>query len=216
MVDRNEISAIAPSSLPNLRDPQSVRRALVDRLSLSEGISIVAKMLRGYPNAASAGDSYIGALAEILCSYPKCIAVLAGDLVKGVPRETKFLPTPADVIGWCERESATLRRFDDIHTREEALASERKSRTEETARLEAERAQRPSLDDLKAKYGPNWGLTTLDQATSTAKAAHLSLVEQANQREFERECAEAGVDPRGRISPSLAKIMRQPHETGGW
>src|SRR5262245_44992416 len=102
--------AIPRSTLPNRRDPQSVRAALSDRLLLSEALEVVGVMLRGYANGGSeAGGSYQGALAETLTRYARCIAVYAGDVTKGVPATTRFLPTPADVIAWAERETEELR-----------------------------------------------------------------------------------------------------------
>lgn len=105
---------IARSALPTVpqnslskRESTSVKRALSDRLFLSEALDAVSKMLSGYPNRPS-GDSYIGAMAALLMRYPRSVALRCADPFNGVARETKFLPTPADVIGWCERATAPM------------------------------------------------------------------------------------------------------------
>jgi len=128
---------------------------------------------------------------------------------KGVMRETRFLPTVADLVAWCERETAFLRRIVDRDDREMALQREREAQRQEHEAQAAERAQRPLLEELKAKYGPNWGLTTVDDAAARGKAAHLAQVSEANRREFARECAEAGIDPNSVASPSLLKLLRE-------
>lgn len=176
---------------------------------MSEAIKVVGQMLRGYANGgAQASNSYIGALAEVLAHYPRCIAAHAGDLVKGVPRETRFLPTPADVIAWCERESADLRGIVERDDRERHIIGEMKRTEEEAAKLEADRKTRPTLKQMQEKYGPNWGLKT-DEAATAAKAAHMAALEHANRSTFQRECEAAGIDPAGGVSPSLTKLMNE-------
>ncbi len=165
--------ATSPSTLPNRLDPQSVRAALADRIPLSEAIGIVGKMLRGYANGgrdASAG--YIGALAEVLAQYPRCVASQAGDLVRGVPRDCKFLPTPADVIAWCERETEPLRGIVHKYDEQQGIIAEMRKRREEGEKAAAARKTRPTLEDLKAKYGPNWGIGAfVDSSDQVARSA---------------------------------------------
>lgn len=194
MDDQTKASAIVPSGLPNLRDPQSVRVALTDRLSLSEAISVVGQMLRGYPNGQQVPDSYIGALAEVLAQYPRCVASYAGDFVRGVPRETRFLPTPADLIVWLEREVAHLRQIVQRDDEHQALIRQQQARAEQAEKAEAARAARPTYDDLKAKYGPNWGIgQPTDEAATHAKAQLAARMAAANRTMLLREYA--GAEP---------------------
>lgn len=180
-------------TLPNRRDPQSVRAALSDRLLLSEAIGIVSQMLRGYANGGQqASDSYIGALAEVLCTYPRCVAARAGDLVHGVPRETKFLPTPADVIAWCERESAELRGVvarDDHFRNIQAGMIERERQEKQIA---ADREKRPTYDELKARHGENWGIGQREAVEDkAAREVSAQRMREANETMLLREYAGA-------------------------
>lgn len=60
-------------------------------------------MLSRYPNGgAQAGKSYIGSLAQTLCNYPRLVAIACADLMTGVTATCEFLPTPANIIAWCE------------------------------------------------------------------------------------------------------------------
>src|SRR6476646_2000605 len=107
-LQRNSIQPSSPSTLPMRRENSNVRRALADRLMLSEAIDAVGRMIRGYANSGQAGKSYIGAIAELLMHYPRSVALRCADPYRGVARETKFMPTPADVIGFCERTTAPM------------------------------------------------------------------------------------------------------------
>lgn len=168
-----------------------------ERLTGTEAIKIVGQMLRGYANGgAAAGKSYIGALAEVLGHYPRSVALRAGDLVRGVPRDTKFLPTPADVIAWCEREKAELQGIVDRDDHYSRLVRDAQKDLRETERHAEARKTRPTYDELKAKYGPNWGIgqgnAEADQAIAAASAERMR---RANETLLYREYAVAGIDP---------------------
>jgi hypothetical protein len=47
--------------------------------------------------------------------------------------------------------------------RDIAQAEARRREAEDAAKLAAARKTRPTLDDLRAKYGPNWGLKSLNR-----------------------------------------------------
>jgi len=63
-------------------------------------------------------------------------------------------------------------------------------------------------------------LAESDDAAPKASREHAAKhLDEANRRMFERECQVAGVDPKGRVSPSLRKLIEEQtgsvsHETG--
>lgn len=177
---------IARSDWPDLRKPQSVRAALSDRLTLSEAIRVVAEMLRGYPNGNTASDSYIGALAEVLGHYPRCVAARAGKVFNGVPSTTKFLPTPADIIAWCEREKADLQGIVDREDRDARIIEAVRALSTEAAQWDEKRKSRPTLAELKSMHGENWGIQQ-DRAEAIAQAKNLELGQRANAVLLRRE-----------------------------
>lgn len=130
---------------------------LAERMILSEAIEAATAIISGYPNGgANAGDSYIGALASTLMGYPRQVAMRCadyprrmGERLRGVASACKFLPTPADVIAWCEREVEPLY---ERSAREERVTQQLADR-QEYERREQDRSQRLSVDELKAKYG---------------------------------------------------------------
>lgn len=181
-------------------------------MSLSEAIEIVGKMLQGYPNGRDVPDSYIGALASVLAQYPRCVTTFAGDPHKGVPRETRFLPTPADVVAWCEREVADLRGIvarDDYHRsireKMQRLASEEKA-------LAEARKTRPTLQQMQEKHGPTWGIGVAEKQDLIVKAARDETMREANARAFAAECRAAGIDQASTISPTLTRLIEEQNE----
>jgi hypothetical protein len=208
MAAQSKALATSQVTLPNRRDPSSVRAALSEKPLASETISVVSAMLRGYANGgANASGSYIGALGEVLSHYPRMIALRAGDLLTGVPRDTKFLPTPADVIAWCERELQEWRTIVARDDHDKALRAEAQERAERESGLAKARALRPTLPQMQDQYGPNWGINEGDSIGAEAKEKQTALFERANRISFERECLAAGMSPDSAVSPELTKII---------
>jgi hypothetical protein len=187
----------------------SVRQALADRMTLSEALEHVHRLLQGFPNGgANAGDGYIGALAATLGDYPRMVATKCCSPVHGVARETKFLPTVADIVAFCERETTELRRPVDREDHDRKMREEFTRRAEDEKFWAADRAARPSLDEIRAKHGPNYGLKDDARTPEQLKLSRETL-ERANRMALERECAAAGMDPDRGVSPSLVKVLRE-------
>lgn len=83
-----------------------MQRALDDRMTISEAIEAVGRMVRGYPQTKD--KSYVGAMAEYFTYYPRSVVMACVDPINGVVATTKYLPTPADVIGFCEKKMAPM------------------------------------------------------------------------------------------------------------
>jgi hypothetical protein len=84
-----------------------VRRALDDRLTLSEALEATGRMIRGYPQKAP--ESYLGAIAETLMHYPKSVALACANPFGGVVRQSpEFMPSQSRVIQWCEKHCRSL------------------------------------------------------------------------------------------------------------
>jgi hypothetical protein len=156
-----------------------VRAALADRLTLSEALDLVGKLLQSWP-PREVGQGYIGALAAVLVTYPRQAAMRCCDPIKGVARETKFLPTVADLIAWLERETADMRKPVD---RDDAVTAQL-ARRREGEQWDAARLTRPTLDELRAKHGPHWGLRQVDDGGALAR--HLDAIRRGNERAWTR------------------------------
>jgi hypothetical protein len=141
--------------LPSRLESSSLQRVLDDRMTLSESIEATTRIIDAYPNGGrAAGEGYIGALAAMLASYPRCVALRCSDRVDGIVRVCKFLPTPADVVAWCEKATEPLR---DNREREMRVTRQLADRADHERRETEDRPHRLTVDELKAKYG-DWRL----------------------------------------------------------
>lgn len=203
-----KLLATSQTGLQTKHDSSSLRQALADRVGLSEAIELVGMLIRRYPNGGgNAGKDYIGGLANVLMHYPRSVVLRCHDPMEGVPRDVKFLPTPSDVIAWCERQTDQMRGPVEREDRDTRILREMRERREEGDRWDADRAQRPTLAELKQKHGENWGLG--EQQDDKRVAATKEQLQRANDTLRQRENAAAGMDPDSQVSAALVKVLRE-------
>jgi hypothetical protein len=182
---------------------------------MSDAVDVIGRLVDAFPNGRSqAGRSYIGALASLLVTYPKTIALQCADPIRGVARDTRFLPTVADLVAFCERELAAMRDIVEREDRAQELAKRQREAADAEKRLADARAVRPTYDELKAKYGPNWGIAPPTEDTAQARAKAAARLTEANRIMLMREYAAAGVElteaaPGIPISITLRRILAE-------
>lgn len=182
---------------------------MADRLLPSEAMDCASRLVKFYPNGGSgAGGGYLGGMAAALCEYPRQIATKCCHPVHGIARESKFLPTIAELIAWCEKQTDFMRAPVDAEDRKDFLRRQQMETEAEERRIAAARAERPNLDQLKAKFGPNWGLKSTE-VLPNKQTEHLI---RANTRLFARECDDAGFPADSGVSPSLEKLLKEQSE----
>lgn len=201
-------------------DVRSVRTALTDRLTLTEALEVVGEIIDCYPNGPKlAGKGYIGAMAEgVLCKYPAVIARGASDRLTGVVAESEFLPSVAKLVAWLNRKTEEMRRPVDIEDHHMRIQREMMERRIEEEQREDARKKRPSLEELRAKHGPNWGLKGISdieqQRINEVKERVARRQMEANTRMAEREWLARGEEPMYAtegmiISPELADVINE-------
>lgn len=192
-----------------------MRAALADRVTLSEAIEAVGLLVRRFPNGgANAGKDYIGGLAAVLAAYPRAVALRCHDPLTGVPRDVKFLPTPSDLIAWCERETEQMRKPVENEDRDARILREMRERAEDEIRLLGDRDSRPTYDELKAKHGENWGINQSTGDNKKSREFGLAQISQATAELRRRENIAAGIDPESPISAALLKAMAEKRHVG--
>ena len=92
-------------------------------------------------------------LGMVLEQYPDEVIVYVTDPRTGVQRKSKWPPTISEIVEACDGRVAELARIDRF---------ENFARIAGPALLEPPREKRLSKEELKAKYGPNWGLDPID------------------------------------------------------
>jgi hypothetical protein len=110
-----------------------------------------AKTLLSYFPPAGVVDQKIFAagLVELLSGYPQWVIEAVANVRSGLPAHHSFMPSIAEVRKFCE----DLRAAD----------YERRKRLDlQKLPPPVDRSNRPTLEELKAKYGPNWGIRSME------------------------------------------------------
>ncbi len=97
-------------------------------------------------------EGYKANLKAVLSQYPDDVIIHISDPRTGVQRGCKWPPTISEIVTACEVQMQHLAKLDRLR---------HWGKPEAVPRLEAPREERPSMEELKAKYGENWGLTSL-------------------------------------------------------
>lgn len=142
--------------------------ALRDRLARQEELTSYAaeraKLLLGCYRTGEANDpgTYVAAVTAILARYPEQVITIVTHPATGLPSKSGWLPTVKEVADACNE------AFEPIKQNEARL----KRVAEQLAMRERhERGEKPTLEELQAKYGKDWGLTPLEKPSRSQKAA---------------------------------------------
>jgi hypothetical protein len=162
-----------------------------------------ARLLFGQFRKGDANDpqTYTASITAVLSRYPADIMREVTDPRTGLASRLDWLPTVKEVHDACETIEQPRRH---AAQREIELRRQR----EDLAKFEEARKAAPSLEDLKAKHGPSWGLSVAESETPEAQQKRREALERANRVLFDRECAAAGVDPSKGVSPALIALVR--------
>lgn len=96
-------------------------------------------------------EGYKANLKAVLGQYPDDVIIHISDPRTGIQRAAKWPPTISEIVTACEvhmQHTAKLKR----------LANWGKAQAQERLMLEPPRENRPTAEELKAKYGENYGL----------------------------------------------------------
>lgn len=151
-------------------------------------------------------ETFTAGCLRLFTAYPREVVEHVVDPMTGLAGKEDWVPSLAKVKAALEARASQLARQRE---REDHRATTLADRARAAA---VARNRRPTLDELRAKYGPNWGLTGAGGATQEldvdARRRRMELTLDANRRQFVKECKRAGVSPDAFISPTLAQIIR--------
>src|SRR6266404_3433468 len=121
---------------------------------ISEYATERARLLLGCYRTGDANDpaTYVAAIAATLARYSEQIITDVTHPVTGLPSKKGWLPTVKEVFDACEELDEKVRH---------AIAREKRIKEQLALREEEDRLkeQRPTIEEMRAKYGENWGLT---------------------------------------------------------
>ncbi len=113
-----------------------------------------ARLLLGCYRTGDANDpeTYVAAVAATLAHFPDEVITQVTHPVTGMPSRMKWLPSVSEVRMACED---VMEPIEEARRREERIARQLADRE----RYEALRSKlRPTYNELKAKFGDNWGI----------------------------------------------------------
>jgi len=177
-------------------------------MTLDEARALLRQLLGSYPSAgATDPEVYVASLISLLTGYPLWAGQRA---IEKTIDTSKFLPTRADLKPLIE---------DEVRVHRYAAEWDRHAEAQIAAQAVPLIAgpppkPRPTYDELKEKYGPNWGLkgAEVDRA---AKQAQLAQIQRANQVIIDRAHSAAGTTraPPLSASPLLAARIAEQDAT---
>lgn len=115
-----------------------------------------ARLLLGCYRTGDANDpdTYVAAIAATLARYSEAIITDVTHPVTGLPSKKGWLPTVKEVFDACEELDDGVRQKS---AREQRIAEQLAAREEQ----DRTSGQKPTLEQLRAKHGENWGLTPM-------------------------------------------------------
>lgn len=163
----------------------------------TEAAKIAADRLLGFFPTLAATDPavFIVGLVQILAAYPPGVIEAVSSPLSGLPSKHEFMPALSTVRAECEEHFGPYRR---------AMA-----RPRSLPALPAPTFERPTLEELKQKYGPTFGLQLAPQNDEARRKRREMLSIRANKTLLERECANVGVNPARAFSPVLEALIRE-------
>lgn len=99
----------------------------------------------------------MASLGMVLEGYPTEVIMYVTDPKTGIQRKSKWPPTISEIVEACDEHASYLQRIED-----------RKSWGKRPPMIEPPREVRPTMEELKAKYGPNWGIDALNAPPANA------------------------------------------------
>ena len=105
-------------------------------------------------------EGYMASLGAVLEQYEDKVIVYVTDPRSGVQRGCKWPPTIAEIVSACDAHAAHLARLEGFKNW---------GKPQEGPLPEPDE-NRLTLEQLKEKYGPNWGLSSLDERRDATPA----------------------------------------------
>jgi hypothetical protein len=137
-------------------------------------------------SGASDPQVFMAGVVELLAGYPAWVADRILSPKHGLPAHHTFLPSIKEIRERCEDEFKAHRYAREFDQTSDALRLKYSA-----PQLEGPApAPRPTYDELKAKYGPNWGLAA-EKVEAKKRRADMSIDDMCRQAGVTREEFEA-------------------------
>ncbi|MGF6434339.1 hypothetical protein ABIE91_009559 [Bradyrhizobium elkanii] len=155
-------------------------------------------------------ETFVTAVAATLARYPDEVIYAVTDPTTGIPVQITWMPSIKEVNDACAK------AHEPIVQNEIRL---KRIREQMEMRERMDRGEKPTLDQLKEKYGENWGLERL-KSTKTAeeKREESRIALERSQARIRAEYIEAGLNPpesKFALSLSARRLMAEQDAARG-
>jgi hypothetical protein len=173
--------------------------------SLTSYAAMRAKILLGCYRTGEANDpeTYVAAVTAVLSHYPEEVITSVTHPVTGLPSKKGWLPTVKEVTDACDAAVEPI-------VQNELRLKRVKDQLE--ARERMERGEKPTLEQLKDKYGENWGLSQPGNVkTPDQKAEENRTALEREQARVRAEYEEMGIKPPSKLalSPTALRTIAE-------
>lgn len=147
-------------------------------------------------------ESYMASLGMVFEGYSDEVICYVTSPRTGVQRKVKFPPTISEVVEACDDHTAYLANMERFKNWGNGNAN----------LLEPPRENRPTLAQMKEKYGPNWGIGPNDREAAAAlqvKEEQNEAAKQGAQARVKAEYENAGLEPPKDLRFSLSLTARK-------
>lgn len=104
-------------------------------------------------NEADDAVGFLTGIATVFRAYPEFIAWLAGDPIRGLPAQTKFVPTIAEVKAFCDQAMGPVYE----ERRQRGIVAEQMRRRALPPPSD-DAARERAIENVVGRFGPGWGL----------------------------------------------------------
>lgn len=138
----------------------------------------------------------MAAITAVLSRYPEEVMTAVTHPVTGLPSKKGWLPTVREVREACED------AWEPIREHELRL---KRMKEQFEAREREDRGEKPTLEQLQAKYGKDWGIKAAERPIKTPddQKAETAAALDRQQKQVEAEYAAAGLVKPSRFALSL-------------
>jgi hypothetical protein len=171
-----------------------------------------AKILLGCYRTGDANDpeTYVAAVTAVLSHYPEEVITAVTHPVSGLPSKKGWLPTIKEVTEACAAAAEPI-------AQEEARLKRIKEQMEARARMD--RGEKPTLAQIKERFGENYGLKHLEnEKTAEQKAEENEAALRNALARVRQEYQEAGINVPSKFALSIEArrlIAQQNEERSG-
>lgn len=166
------------------------------------------KLFFGSFRKSEVGDpeTFAAGCTRLFTAYPLDAVAHVIDPQTGLPGRSEWVPSLKVIREALEAFEAERGRA----AQRDARASAQARQIDERRAWDKPKQNRPTLEQLRARHGENWGLASVTrEASGEALRRRNAILEEANRKLFTRDCLHEGVNPEGRwASPKLERLVR--------